>query len=410
LIQAALSLAAEKNQDVITALQAIQEALSIWPDEPRWHARAAALFVHPDVYRGEHNLSTAIAHLDHATRLEPEHAQHFISLGKSLIYAGDLPRAVQVFQTACELDKDHADTWRLLAEAHLASGSLTEAASCADTFITLAPFEITGPILRTRVALEAGQPQEALVRSRDALQINPQDPDALYLEAQALAELNRPTEALGSIEKALARSQNPLPLLLERVRLIRRVQGQDAALIALRELNAGYPDDPVVFALMSKTLADTNQGEEAIFAAQQALRKGSETLNQDERAELHFLLGRLLRRSGQRDQAIHHLSEAIQGNPINLEPFLELGRTHIERREYNAALQVFQKGIRVAPNDHRPYYQAGMALKEGKDYVKAEKMLRRAAELSPNDLSIHRLLGAVVALNIVHNREATVDA
>jgi Flp pilus assembly protein TadD len=45
-----------------------------------------------------------------------------------------------------------------------------------------------------------------------------------------------------------------------------------------------------------------------------------------------------------------------------------------------------------------------MALKESKDYVGAEKMLRRAADLAPNDVSIHRLLGAVVALNLVHNR------
>jgi hypothetical protein len=34
-------------------------------------------------------------------------------------------------------------------------------------------------------------------------------------------------------------------------------------------------------------------------------------------------------------------------------------------------------------------------------------MLRRAAALAPNDLSIHRQLGAVVALNLVHNRRRT---
>jgi hypothetical protein len=31
-------------------------------------------------------------------------------------------------------------------------------------------------------------------------------------------------------------------------------------------------------------------------------------------------------------------------------------------------------------------------------------MLRRASALAPNDLNIHRQLGAVVALNLVHNR------
>jgi Flp pilus assembly protein TadD len=58
----------------------------------------------------------------------------------------------------------------------------------------------------------------------------------------------------------------------------------------------------------------------------------------------------------------------------------------------------------VAGNDYRPYYQAGLALKDSKDYLAAEAMLRRAAQMAPNEVSIHRLLGAVVALNLVHNR------
>jgi Flp pilus assembly protein TadD len=42
-------------------------------------------------------------------------------------------------------------------------------------------------------------------------------------------------------------------------------------------------------------------------------------------------------------------------------------------------------------------------MKEGKDFMGAEKMLRKASELAPDDLDIHRQLGAVIALNLVHN-------
>ena len=44
-------------------------------------------------------------------------------------------------------------------------------------------------------------------------------------------------------------------------------------------------------------------------------------------------------------------------------------------------------------------------MRELKDYVGAEAMLRRAAELSPQDLNIRRQLGAVIALNLVHNSQ-----
>ena len=45
-------------------------------------------------------------------------------------------------------------------------------------------------------------------------------------------------------------------------------------------------------------------------------------------------------------------------------------------------------------------------LKESRDYLGAESMLRRAADLAPDDVTIHRQLGALVALNLVHNRRA----
>jgi Flp pilus assembly protein TadD len=61
----------------------------------------------------------------------------------------------------------------------------------------------------------------------------------------------------------------------------------------------------------------------------------------------------------------------------------------------------------VTKDDYRPYYQAGLVLKDSKDYVAAEAMLRRAAQLAPAEVSVHRLLGAVVALNLVHNRRLT---
>ena len=63
----------------------------------------------------------------------------------------------------------------------------------------------------------------------------------------------------------------------------------------------------------------------------------------------------------------------------------------------------------VAGSDFRPYYQAGLVLKDSKDYVAAEAMLRRAAQLAPNEVSVHRLLGAVVTLNLVHNKLAASD-
>ena len=87
-----------------------------------------------------------------------------------------------------------------------------------------------------------------------------------------------------------------------------------------------------------------------------------------------------------------------------MDSYLKLGSTQVERRQFEQALETYQKAIRIHPSDPRPYYQAGLLLKDSRDYPAAEKMLRRAAEKAPDDVAIHRQLAAMVALNLVHNR------
>ena len=93
----------------------------------------------------------------------------------------------------------------------------------------------------------------------------------------------------------------------------------------------------------------------------------------------------------------------MQLAPNRLEPYLELGLARKERREYQQALQIFERATIIAPDDPRAPFQAGLALKESKDYKSSETMLRKAVSLAPNDLNIRRQLAAVVALNLVHN-------
>jgi hypothetical protein len=55
----------------------------------------------------------------------------------------------------------------------------------------------------------------------------------------------------------------------------------------------------------------------------------------NEQANLHLLIGQVLRQSGRVDSSILHLEEAIQAAPDRLEPYLELGLARKERRNIN---------------------------------------------------------------------------
>ena len=382
------------------ALQALEEALHSWPDEPRWHALAASL----QMESGNENWSQAVTHLENACRLETENATHHLALGRLYLQKGESARALPLLERACQLEAQQAEHWLLLAQAQQAQGELELAAASAERAAHLAADPTAALLLRGEIALLLNRPRSALHHAQAVLRRNVQQPAALYLLSRALAALNHPQEALEALEKALPHLDGGLAVQIERACLLRQTQGLEMALAALQALSATYPAHPLLYTLLAEWLVEAGREDDALQTARLALQADHDELPARRRADLHYLLGVQMRRLGQLDQSVHHLNESIQRHPQHMETYLELGRTHQERREYKQALCIYQQAIEMAQEDYRPYYQAAMALKEGKDYLEAESMLRRAAQLAPEDVNVHRLLGAVVALNLVHNR------
>jgi len=400
LYHALLAEIAYKQGDNEGAFQAIDSALASWPNEPRWHAIAAKI----NISNGD--ISAAITHLKIAADLEPDHLPHQLALGECLQKNGEFRAAIQTLESAQGIAPNNIEPVLGLARAYLSIGEFKQASSYAQSATNKAPNEITPILVCAEVSLQAGKISEAQKYVKTALRINSQNTEALTMNSHILQALGRFDEALETLEEAIKLADNPLKLMLERVDLVESTQGSKAALKNLQDLTIEFPEDADVLYHLAKALATEGQNEAAILAAQKALRCDAFSLNTKELSQIHYLLGQLMRQTGQLDQAIYQLNKSIRLTPIYLEPYLELGKAHQERRQHALSLQTYQKAITMAPADPRPYCQAGLLLKEGHDYQGAESMLRRAADLSPDDLGIHRQLGALIALNIVHNRRA----
>jgi tetratricopeptide (TPR) repeat protein len=437
-IQAALAHVALHAGQNEAALKAIQSALEIWPEEPRWQAMAGHIKLMQE------NLTSALPHLEQAALLEPQYVPHLLILGQTYLALSEknstlLSRAIQTLERASTLDSERSEIWISLSRAYRQACSLPsldrgknleKAAFAADRSISLAADKSEALILRAEIALLADDPRTAYQCSQEALKISKPgwpayDPTLnVLIMARALEELKRPTEALEMIEQALSTVNDPLPLLLTRTQLLRLIKGTQAALDALQDLGKCYPTEAAVLIPLARALGEASQTENAIHTAQRALQALSQeeipinplftekeslfpALNMNDQAGLHLMLGSLLRQAGQLDQSIYHLNESIHLDPTLVDAYLEVGRAHQERRQHNQALQAYNQASAVAPLDPRPYYQASQAMKESKDYLGAETMLRRAAALAPNDLNIHRQLAAVVAVNLVHNPHRT---
>ena len=412
--QALLARLAFQSGNRELAAQAINTALSIWPDEPRWHALAAAITCQVD-----ETSQDAISHLDTATQLEPQNYAHHINLGLLHYQIAKydpthIQDALRSFKKGCHLEPNRSDAWMHMAETYLLEGSasgLTQAATLADRAVSLAlsdqkeepPLRLY--LLRAEIALRTSDPELAYQCTQKVLKSEPQNAEAAWLKAEALESLNRPAEALSVLEKVIQTDIEPLRFQLKRAALLRQTQGPAAALKLIHSLAEKNPDQPAVLSLLAQILLDAGQKEAALQAAQLALQASPSQpdLSAQEKARLHYMIGMESVEAGQLDNAIHHLNEAIQLDPSFVEPYLELGFAFNKQRQYLKAQNIFHQATVIAPEDPRPFLHTGLALKEGKNYLSAETMLRRAAQLAPADVQIRKHLAAVAALNLVHN-------
>ncbi|MGD2158501.1 MAG: tetratricopeptide repeat protein, partial [Anaerolineales bacterium] len=400
------------TKDYPFALESIANAVSLWDDEPRWHAIIADLYISKSKLAEHADIHTAIRHLVRAADLEPDYAFHHISLGEAYLRDKNLYGANEALERAKQLASDQADVWLALAQAYWTARDDDRAILYAHRASDLAPDLLAARFLIAKIAIQTGNINKARQEAESALQLDPNNTEGHILLAQALLALDHPLQALNIIETAIQIAPDSVELLLERIHLLQQVHGAEFALDELDKIIDTHPTDDRIITLQAEILAECGHTEKALEKAREALNLlNTNGIIPKRIARVHKLLGSLQRQMGQLDQAVHHLNEAIDIYPEWTDPYLELGQTYQDRRQQDQALLLYKQAIEVSPRDPRPYYRSGLILKDAKDYLQAEAMLRRAADLAPNDLNVHRQLGAMVALNIVHNRnqETKVD-
>lgn len=377
--------------DFNSSLQYIKEALAFWPEEHLWHVFAGQLLTELG------KTAEAVDHWQRAATLQPDNPEYVLALGKLHTSMGNSSMAIQTLEQAVRIAPANVESWLSLAKAYESRRDSQKAIRCAEQAIQLAPREIDPLLVAGELEFQAKEYKNALQYAQMASDLDPASSAGVILAVHSMEEMQQEKEALSWIDHKLPGLVDPLPILLEKARLTHSINGPQAALEILDHLAFQNPKSVPVLNRLAGVLAEMGKKEPAQQVAQESLKIDPEQYS------VHLLLGRIKRMDGHLDQSIYHLTAAISLAPKEVEPYLELGRVYQDRREYAQAINTYQQAISIASQDHRAYYQAGLILRETKDYITAESMLRQAVELAPNDLTIRRQLGAMIAINLVHN-------
>jgi tetratricopeptide (TPR) repeat protein len=168
------------------------------------------------------------------------------------------------------------------------------------------------------------------------------------------------------------------------------------ALAYLQRASRLKPDDHDNAYLVVVAFADAGQYSQARTDVQALLRvqNARPGIAQQDRAELHHLLGDIEEKLGNPLEAVREYQSAAELNPS--EPnFFDWGANLLLHRAVEPAIEVFSKGNRLFPHSGRMLVALGVAWYSNGSYDDAARRLCEASDLNPGDPHAYLFLGKI---------------
>jgi predicted TPR repeat methyltransferase len=269
---------------------------------------------------------------------QPRDFNALYGLGIARLQEGRLEESLDSVRAALHINATFADGWcvegMLLARLNRAA----EALACFDAALALKPDFAEGLSRRAAALAQFNRPEEALASIDHLLKLRPEAADGWNNRGGLLASLGRVEDALQSFEKALAlepdfveAQSNRAAMLLQLKRFGEALQAADAAL-------ALQPEHAVSWNMRGNVLSALKRYEEAIASYDKAL----------------MLAPGLAAAADNRDIALFELGQMQRCSPVYIRDLFdefsgEYDRTMLETLEYSAHLHLHTLAYRTLP-------------------------------------------------------------
>jgi predicted O-linked N-acetylglucosamine transferase (SPINDLY family) len=274
--------------------------------------------------------------------------------------AGNAAQAESFARQVLQRDPDNADAFHLLGVSFHSRRRLDEAVHCYEQILRKHPIAQVCSDLGTARAMQ-GRLDRAIVAFERGLQLDPSSAEIRGNLANALRLQGRLPEAIADFEQALrlkptyaeghfnlglalltqGRPAQAIECFLQALRIQPQLA---AALNALRQTLALYPDYPQAHYNLGNVLARVGRFEEALAAYRQALKLDPALV------EAHNNLASTLCRLGRLDEAVAAYRETLRLNPTYAEAHFNLGVTLADLGKPDEARACYDEALRLKPN------------------------------------------------------------
>lgn len=240
------------------------------------------------------------------------------------------------------------------------------------------PFAIRMLLDQGKQHHQAGRLSEAERSYRLALDMAPDQPEALHLLGLLAYRVHRYDQAIDLITRAIEASPAH-PLYRFNLGVVAQRAGKKEEAVAAYgqalKLNPKYVEAQIN---LGNTLKELNRLDEAVQAYQRAL-----TLNPGH-ADTHNNLGVALKEQGRLTAAISSYREALRLKPTHQEALNNLGLALMEAGSIDEAIASFDQALAVQETSGRALYNLGIAWIWKGDHRRAIECLSQAAQAKHN--------------------------
>ncbi len=373
--------------DVAAALPHAQAGVELGGEDASDEEQAMAHAELAVVYRDLGRTDEGIDQWQLAVGLVPERAEWQIALGCLLLAAGRPQMAVDCFAQAAQ-------------HVSATAGKL-------------------GPSSRTQAALFLGWSEglialrsmdEAGIKIQRALDMDPDLPAAHATLGRWQAADNRWKDALSSFQTALLLTGSTCDCSGEchcdtagraamkagyLIQIARAYHALGSSEQALQELERAVQHDATqgeAFALMGEIHQEQGHRDLVRQAYQQAAAVEPTNMTYTLR------LARFLQDEGQLDQALDWLMKTISLRPT-AELYQEAARVYDRRGQRGMQMESLYRSIALEPSHAGADYSLGLAHKQRKEYQAAIQAFEKAIDLEPGNQEAHKQLSAVLAIS-----------
>lgn len=315
------------------------------------------------------------------------------ALGQLAVSAADLDAAEKSFRRVLALEPDSADAYAAIGGILLTRRDVAGGEAALKRAAELAPPRSPRRLQYAQLKLHGGDPAAARAYLEQLTREAPDFIPAWLLLAQIASGDRKFEEALGHVNKVLARD----PLHPEAILLSARLQvalGDPAAAVSALERALGiFPGAPQFHHELATSAAAAGDLSKALENANAALR------SQPEYPDAAVLRASLLLRTGDISASIAALRGLVEKYPRALQPRLLLADAYRANRNLPEALGVYESIDRDFPADARvPLFQ-GLTLLQMNRPAEARAAFERSLARTPD------YLPAIEQLVILDTRE-----